>query len=766
MYACNMNYVWKKIKKLLILEDYDELKKDIREKNFVTLRYFPLLFLIIVAANMISQIMARAPLAFSINGALAIYLIIIGLLSQPKVLKHQLAHATRMLYLCIVPVMFVGILSGTVFDVHNVAMTFIIFLASVPLVILDLPIRVIAFETFWSVIFIIFAAIFKSHAVFMRDLLHCIVCYLCTLVTTILVITSRLTSIREYHKLVLANATDQQTGLFDGQYFLSEASYLVRDQKLYDQAYVIYYDFHGMHYFNKTYGFKAGDELLHEFANALRNVYFDHLIARMGEDHFVVLVKNDEWERTGIVLKNHINAYLLKVYGKKMSTHHLKHDKNTLRIRLRAGVCKITSDLDVRTACERACVACHSDSGDEDVRMYDQKFFEKMENEFYILHHLDEAVNNDYIKVYYQPVVRAMTGKLASTEALARWQDPKYGLLSPARFIPVLEQNKLMYKIDLCVIEQVLKDFQMQKEVGLAVVPVSVNLSRYDFDGRNMPDLISHLCDQYHVDRKLLIIEITESAIADDPGMVEGQVDAFHKAGFEVWMDDFGSGYSSLNLLQDTHFDLIKLDMRFMRHFGEKNKLIVRSILTMANLMGLKTLTEGVENEEQLTFLKEAGCQRIQGYYYGRPEPLDTIIHQEKGIPAEEMNNLDYYEMISSFNLSSPFDYHKDAIVEKLYNSWPCCIFEWDDKKKQLSLIRSNESFSRIYEKYATKFDPSNDLLYLPEEEMINSIHKSSQSDHWECLESNEEGHLVSVYSHKLKRNLINDHDAFVFVII
>lgn len=237
-------------------------------------------------------------------------------------------------------------------------------------------------------------------------------------------------------------------------------------------------------------------------------------------------------------------------------------------------------------------------------------------------------------------------------------------------------------------------------------------------------------------------------------------------------MDDFGSGYSSLNLLQDTHFDLIKLDMRFMRNFGEKNELIVGAMLSMANLMGVKTLAEGVESEEQLNFLRKAGCQRIQGYYYGRPRPLDEILAHLETIPPEKIEDMDYYEKISQFNLSDPFSYSKDSLVSGMLSAVPCCISEWHEETEELLMLRSNESFEKVLEVY----DPDNydfdqvgkneHYLFHPRAETIDHIRETIKDHQWQgvCLPFRDK--QLTIYIHDIAKNNEGHHALVIVTII
>ena len=190
----------------------------------------------------------------------------------------------------------------------------------------------------------------------------------------------------------------------------------------------------------------------------------------------------------------------------------------------------------------------------------------------------------------------------------------------------MLEENNLLYKLDLYVLEEVCKTLRYQIDRGYNVCPISFNLSRNDFFKIEPLNQTIDLCKKYNIDHSLLNIEITESVTMVNKDLIKLNVSKYQDNGFEVWMDDFGSGYSSLNILKDFDFDEIKIDMEFLRKFDTKSKLIVKSVIDMCKALGVRTLCEGVETKEHLEFLKENGCDRIQGYYYSKPLPYEEVI--------------------------------------------------------------------------------------------------------------------------------------------
>lgn len=276
---------------------------------------------------------------------------------------------------------------------------------------------------------------------------------------------------------------------------------------------------------------------------------------------------------------------------------------------------------------------------------------EKMKK--YLTDHIDRAISEGWIRVYYQPVVRAMSGALCGFEALARWQDPEQGLLSPAVFIPVLEKSKQITRLDLYVIREICRKMRQDMDAEKNILPVSFNLSRLDFLTCDIFQEVEQCVREWNIPRDLVHVEITESLLMQDEEVIENAVKAFHKAGYQIWMDDFGSGFSSLNVLKDFEFDELKIDMVFLSRFTKRSRNIITSVVDMAKKLGIQTLAEGVETREQFEFLKNIGCEKIQGYLFGKPEPYaDSLRHcREEGLKMETPSWRNYYDEVGRVNL-------------------------------------------------------------------------------------------------------------------
>ncbi len=298
------------------------------------------------------------------------------------------------------------------------------------------------------------------------------------------------------------------------------------------------------------------------------------------------------------------------------------------KLKAKAGYCAVTEKL-LDPAILIDCAKMASQYAKKNPLLHYSEYDEKLRNQDekrkYICDSISEAIRNGYIKVYYQPVITPASS-LVAFEALSRWEDPKYGFLSPADFIPALEENNLLYILDCYMVEAICKKMREELDQNHKVYQTSFNLSRNDFLSCRPLEEIEKARKKYDIPASLIAIEITESVMIENPEIIKKSIAEFRSYGYEVWMDDFGSGYSSLNVMKDFDFDEIKIDMGFLRSFNEKSKIIIRNIIHLAKDLSLRTLTEGVETKEHVGFLSECGCERMQGYFYSKPLPYDEVM--------------------------------------------------------------------------------------------------------------------------------------------
>ena len=437
-------------------------------------------------------------------------------------------------------------------------------------------------------------------------------------------------SFAEAHVLSLNSDTDPLTGLFNMAFFyqhvqnILSASFSCRQ----DHA-IIQFDIPNFKLFNERYSFRKGDELLCSIARTIHQCFPQSVCARFSDDHFAVFTSGS---RKSITEKTEEVTRLVRM-----------HEEPSMRVRLKAGIYFLDDYCtEVGLACDHARLACSSIKDRHDVQycIYDEMLRERLRRQQYVLDHIDEAIENRYLKVYYQPVVRTETGKICGYEALSRWMDPRYGMLSPSDFIETLEHFHLIQKLDAYVIEQAARDYRKLKESGEAVVPVSVNLSRLDFELCDVLEMVDSILSRYGMPRSMMDLEITESALNSNERLIKDKCECLRKSGYHIWLDDFGSGYSSLNTLADYDFDVLKLDLVFLRSYDRnpKTAALMDYIIHGARGMNLEPLCEGVETPEHYEFLKKIGCAKAQGYYFGKPMPMEEsrACSREKGLEWEQ----------------------------------------------------------------------------------------------------------------------------------
>lgn len=415
-----------------------------------------------------------------------------------------------------------------------------------------------------------------------------------------------------------SDSIDAITGLPNMHAFRMRArslvdTYVTDSQNL---PYIIYYDIENFKEYNEDYGFQKGDDLLRSIAQIICDSFPRRLVARFGDDHFVVMCYRTELE-SGLAQTLNLAFDL--------------HGRTSMP--LKAGVYALRDrNENIGLACDCARAACNSIKSRYDVfwREYDEELRAVEERRRHIIGHVDDAVDQGWLRVYYQPIVYATTGEVVECEALVRWIDPVYGFMPPDAFISELEKAHLIHKIDLWVARRVCADYHDRVVAGLTPLPVSINLSRLDFILCDIDEEINKLTEQYEVPSSDLHIEVTESALSEDFTQLLNVTSKLRAQGYEIWLDDFGSDYSSLTTLKDFPCDVIKLDLMFLRASdgNKRARLIIKQIIEMANALGARSLVEGVEEQHHLDFLASIGCDYCQGYLISKPEPIETLVEQ------------------------------------------------------------------------------------------------------------------------------------------
>lgn len=370
---------------------------------------------------------------------------------------------------------------------------------------------------------------------------------------------------------------------------------------------------------NELFGVESGDVVLQNIFRTLTHSKLSPVItARVESDHFVCLVEN----------KNLDFEELTSVCDNKFVK-----DGKCMNLIIRCGIFYVEEKpMKISGMIDRAKLAKRyiTDEYVQPYMVYDHSMQVAYIDKAKLAGELQEGIAKEQFKVYYQPVIDTKTGKIASAEALIRWIHPDKGFISPALFIPALEENGHISELDFYVLKKVWQFINDRCENNKFVVPISVNLSWMDFYDEIMMEKILKEMDRFRENGRehMARFEITEISYAAIRENRSGILESLRIKNAKILLDDFGSGFSSFGMLQDYDFDILKIDMSFIRKIGEnpKTKSIVHSIIGMAHEIGIKTVAEGVETEEQVSFLRQSGCDYIQGYYYSKPLPEEEFV--------------------------------------------------------------------------------------------------------------------------------------------
>ena len=379
---------------------------------------------------------------------------------------------------------------------------------------------------------------------------------------------------------------------------------------------------------NELFGVESGDVVLQNIFRTLTYSKLSPVItARVESDHFVCLVEN----------KNLDFEELTSVCDNKFVK-----DGKCMNLIIRCGIFYVEEKpMKISGMIDRAKLAKRyiTDEYVQPYMVYDHSMQVAYIDKAKLAGELQEGIAKEQFRVYYQPVIDTKTGKIASAEALIRWIHPDKGFISPALFIPALEENGHISELDFYVLKKVWQFISDRCENNKFVVPISVNLSWMDFYDEIMMEKILKEMDRFRENGRehMARFEITETSYAAIRENRSGILESLRIKNAKILLDDFGSGFSSFGMLQDYDFDILKIDMSFIRKIGEnpKTKSIVHSIIGMAHEIGIKTVAEGVETEEQVSFLRQSGCDYIQGYYYSKPLPEEEFVEFLEKADAE-----------------------------------------------------------------------------------------------------------------------------------
>ncbi len=419
-----------------------------------------------------------------------------------------------------------------------------------------------------------------------------------------------LINLRENAAMVNQLRYDRLTGLYSKEFFYKQAQEQMRTHP--ERQYtIICSNIENFKLYNDVFGIAAGDRLLREIANMFLELKGrDEICGRFNADRFMLLRSQEH--RTA-------NYDHLVETGQQM----LSAAKNTV---MKWGVYEVASEgVSVEQMCDRAFLAADSIRGQYNTHfsVYDDSLRSKLLREQVITESMEAALAQRQFQVYLQPKFSLLDDRLAGAEALVRWIHPEMGFLSPGEFIPLFEKNGFITQLDRYVWEEACRLLHDWQSRGLTTVPVSVNISRADIYQADVADVLLGLIRKYRLKPALLHLEITESAYTEDPQQIIDTVAHLRSLGFIIEMDDFGSGYSSLNMLNQMKLDILKLDMKFIQSETAKppEQGILCFIVELARRLNLSVVAEGVETREQLEHIRDIGCDYVQGYFFAKPMP-------------------------------------------------------------------------------------------------------------------------------------------------
>lgn len=460
--------------------------------------------------------------------------------------------------------------------------------------------------------------------------------------------------------------------------------------------------------FNKLYGRSSGDEVIRYIYTCLKQsaLEYDGIDAYLGGDNFVAFLPDDD------EVLNNIRQKIIKKFSEWNNTSAFFPLFGVYTI-------KDTSVLPELMYDHAMLALSHAE---EDYKWHICRYTMEMEScleeEVYLLAAIEEGLEKGEFTFFAQPQCNIATGQIVGAEALVRWQKPNGEVLLPGGFIPVLEKNKMIDQLDRYVWEKVCQWLKGWIDQGYSPVPISINVSRIDIYAMDVPKYIFSLLEKYQIPEHLIKIEITESAYTENNNRISHAVNTFRNRGLVVMMDDFGCGYSSLNMLKNIPVDVLKLDMRFLQFKEEerqKSANILESIVNMAGLLHLPIVVEGVENESQEKFVQKLGCRYIQGFYYYKPLPIkkfEELLRDKRQIDTQGL----VYKQVEPMHIREFID--TNFVSDSMLNNVLGPVVFFEVLGGDIKITRVNEQYFRMLGEQHFEEDIQKEFLKrIPEEE-------------------------------------------------
>lgn len=498
---------------------------------------------------------------------------------------------------------------------------------------------------------------------------------------------------------------DPLTGIYKREAFLDCAQTLIGQQPP-GYFFLLCFDIESFKVINDQYGTQIGDQILVHVARCIQKcaVEMGGICCRITSDHFALLCPS-QWRVTDEVVEQHLFATKPPCINRK--------------IRIRVGRYLIEDcSLSVNAMYDRAMIASQSIKGRYDMPSmvdYKESMRSYLMHEQRIVNDMDEALSKGEFEPWFQPQFNHATGAMIGAEALVRWRR-NGAFVSPGEFIPVFEKNGFIYEMDQYIWESVCQHLRRWLDEGRDPLPVSVNISRRDLFHQHCVPVLVALVQKYALPYDLLRLEVTESAFSESTNQIVAKVNELIRLGFTVEIDDFGSGYSSLNTLKDVPASILKLDMKFFDRAEntQRGGNIIESVVRMAKWLGMAVIAEGVEERTQADYLKSIGCYYIQGYFYSRPVPLAEYEAMLGSCPAErKLTRLKTLDTLNNNAFWNP-----KSMETLIFNSYVggACIFEYHNGKTEL--LRVNEQYAKelgAFRPECSALEHAEDLLKLNE---------------------------------------------------
>lgn len=472
---------------------------------------------------------------------------------------------------------------------------------------------------------------------------------------------------------------DKLTGIYNRETFCRKTAEMLKLNS--DEKYVlIRWDISQFNVINELFSIETGDLILKNIASQLRlHIDTKGTYGRLEADQFVMCFPQRFFDIENIFLKASQNFEILKP------------DYN---VNVYMGIYFIDDiNISVETMCDYANIALNTVKGNylKHYAFYDESLHEKIMLEQRMSSEMQEALNSGQFHVYMQPVYSIMSETVISAEALVRWIHPLKGMISPAEFIPFFEKNGFIIKLDAYVWEEVCKYISKRKSANQKIVPISVNVSRINFYNPNLCNVFCSLIEKYNIEPSYLKLEVTESAYTENPQPMIEMIKKLQNHGFTILMDDFGSGYSSLNMLKNVPVDILKIDMLFVNDIDISGRAgnLITSVIRMAKWLDISVLAEGVETKGQLDYLKGIGCDSVQGYYFAKPMPIsefDELIENNKIIFHKYQN-----EILEKFDFDTIMRYNPEVNI--LFNGMIGGMGLYEFYDDMLEVIRVNDGY-------------------------------------------------------------------------